>query len=153
MIFLCRINELGLSCFGCCGNNYSNKKKLIKDIKHNTKELGNLKSMRSFMARFKGLRPSGICANLVFKDGAFYCPGHPLLHQGRDYRDLDPDCSKDFVCKTYRLFQLWDEKKQQKFLDFLKAKNFDSFAYSIKMENNSILEEFEKNDMNSGERI
>ncbi len=144
MVVLCQPKELGLSCFGCCGNNYSNKKKLMRDIKNNTKELQNFKSMRLFISRTKRLRPSGICANLILKNGVFHCPGHPLLHNGRDYRNLDSDCDKDFICKTYSLFQTWSEEKKQKFLDFLKAKNFDSFAYSIKMDSESILEEFEK---------
>lgn len=144
MVVLCQIKELGLSCFGCCGNSYSNKKKLMRDIRKNTNELQNLKSIRLFILRTKRLKPSGICANLIFKDGVFHCPGHPSLHHGRDYRNLDLDCNKDFICKTYGLFQIWDKEKQQKFLDFLKSKKFDSFTYSIKMDNEAILEEFDK---------
>ena len=151
MKILCQLNELGLSCFGCCGNNYSNKKKLMHDIKKNTIQFKNAESLSSFMSRTKELKSSGICANLVVKEGNFTCPGHPALNHGRDYRNLDPDCEKEFVCKTYGLFQTWDNIKQRKFLDFLKSKKFDNFSYSIRMDNDSILKDFEKK--NSGEKI
>ena len=144
MVVLCQLKELGLSCFGCCGNNYSNKKKLMTDIKKNTLEFDNKQSLTKFMSRTKELRSSGICANLVFKDGRFLCPGHPALNGNRDYRNLDPDCEKEFVCKTYGLFQEWNKEKQKQFLDFLKSKKIDSFTYSIRMDNNSLLKEFEK---------
>ena len=99
------------------------------------------------MSRTKDLKSSGICANLVEKDGKYCCPGHPASNKSKDYRNLDPDCEKDFVCKTYGLFQGWDDIKKKK---FLKLKKFDNFTYSIRMDNDSILTEFEKN---SGEKI
>ena len=144
MVILCQLKELGLSCFGCCGNSYSNKRKLMGDIKKNTLEFNNSKSIVSFMSRIRGLRESGICASLVLKDEKFFCPGHPILHGGKDFRDIDPDCHKDHLCRAFSLFQTWDKEKQQKFLDFLESKKLDSYAYSIKMDNNSLLEEFEK---------
>lgn len=144
MVVLCQLNEFGLSCFGCCGKDYSHKKKLMRDIHKNTVELKNSKSISSFMSRTNNLKSSGICANLIIEDGKFVCPGHPAMNHGRDYRNLDPACEKEFVCKTYGLFQKWDEEKQQRFLDFLKEKKLDSFTYSIKMDNDSLLEEFEK---------
>ena len=150
MVILCQLKNLELSCFGCCGNSYTNKKKLMRDIKKNTLEFDNKKSISQFIVRTKHLRDSGICANLVFKDKKYYCPGHPILHRGRDYRNLDPVCDKDFLCKTFGLFRQWPKEKQQKFLEFLKKKKLDSFTYSIKMDNNSLLKEFEKS---SGERI
>jgi oligoribonuclease (3'-5' exoribonuclease) len=144
MVVLCQLNELGLSCFGCCGNTYSHKKKLMRDVRKNTLEFENKKSLKSFMSRTKDLRLSGICANLVFEDEEFFCPGHPALHNGRDYRDIDPDCHKGHLCKAYNYFQTWNKEKQQKFLDFIKSKNLDSYTYSIKMDNDSLLKEFEK---------
>ena len=39
MVILCQLKDLNLSCFGCCGNTYSNKKKLLNDIKKSSKEL------------------------------------------------------------------------------------------------------------------
>jgi len=144
MVILCQLKELGLSCFGCCGNSYSNKKKLMRDIKKNNLEFDNKKSLTKFMSRTKELRSSGICANLVFQDKKFFCPGHPALNNNRDYRNLDPDCDKEYVCKTFGLFQEWSKEKQKQFLDFLKEKIFDSFSYSIRMDNNSLLKEFEE---------
>lgn len=144
MAVLCQIKEFELSCFGCCGNSYSNKRKLIRDIKKNTLEFKNKKSLVSFMSRTRELKGSGICANLVLKDSKFFCPGHPILNNGKDYRDLDPDCHKEHLCKAFSLFQTWNKKKQQKFLDFIESKKLDSYAYSIKIDNNSLLEEFEK---------
>ena len=144
MVGLCQLKEFGLSCFGCCGNSYSNKRKLIKDIKKNTLESKNSKSISSFMSRTRELRDSGVCANVVLKDKKFFCPGHPALHNGKDFRDLDPDCEKDHGCKAYAFFQGWSEEKQKQFLDFIKSKNLDSFTYSIKMDNDSLLKEFGK---------
>lgn len=138
------MEDLGLSCFGCCGNNYANKKKLMADIKKNTLEFENRKTMTGFMTRTKDLRPSGICASLIHKNDKFYCPGHISIHGKRDYRNLDSDCDKDFVCRTFGLFQEWDKDKQKRFIDFIKSKKVDSFTYSIKMDNNSLLNEFEK---------
>lgn len=151
MIVLCQLKEFGLSCFGCCGNSYSNKRKLIRDIKKNTWEFKNNDSISSFMTRTRELRDSGVCANIVLKDGKFFCPGYPILNNGRDYRDLDPDCHKEHLCKAFSSFQTWDKKKQQKFLDFIKLKKLDSYIYSIKMDNDSLLKEFEEK--NSGEMI
>jgi len=113
-------------------------------MRKNNSEFDKKKSLKVFMSRANELRPSGICANLIFKKKTFYCPGHPALHGGRDYRNLDPDCDKDHVCMTYGLFQNWSAEKQQAFLDFLKSKKFDSFTYSVRMDDNSILKEFEK---------
>lgn len=144
MVILCQLKELELSCFGCCGNEYSNKKKLIRDIKRNTIEFEKSKSLSKYISRTTELRDSGICANLVFKERKFFCPGHPKLNGNRDYRNLDPDCEKEHICKTYSLFQKWDKGKRQQFLSFLKLKNLDSYIYSIKMDNTSLLKEFEK---------
>ena len=144
MVILCQMPELGLSCFGCCGNKYANKRKLMRDINKNTLEFDNKKSTGDFMSRTTHLRSSGICANLIFKNDIFYCPGHPAINSGRDYRNLDPDCDKDFLCKTFGLFQQWDEAKKQRFLAYIKEKKPDSFTYSIKMDNGTFLKEFEE---------
>jgi oligoribonuclease (3'-5' exoribonuclease) len=146
MVVLCQLKEMDLSCFGCCGNDYNHKRKLMKDIRKNTWEFNKSKSIKSFMTRTTELKSSGICANAIFKDGNFFCPGHPILNQGRDYRGLDKDCEKEEYdgCKAYILFQTWDKQKQKQFLDFIKSKKLDSFAYSIRMDNDSLLKEFEK---------
>jgi oligoribonuclease (3'-5' exoribonuclease) len=147
MVVLCQLKDLGLSCFGCCGNSYGSRKKLHNDIKKNTLEFNSKKSITHFMSRTKDLRSSGICANLIYTDKTFYCPGHPALHSGRDYRNLDPDCEKDFLCKTFGLFQQWPKQRQNQFLEFLKEKvsnGMASFDYSIKMDDGSLLEEFGK---------
>ncbi|MBL7055766.1 hypothetical protein ISS07_02530 [Candidatus Woesearchaeota archaeon] len=147
MVILCQLKDLNLSCFGCCGNTYSNKKKLLNDIKKSSKEFENKKSITQFMTRTKHLKESGICANLIFKNDKFYCPGHPTLHNGKDFRNLDPDCDKNFLCLTFSSFQTWDKKKQKEFLEFIKKKvsnGMDSHAYSINMDNGKLLKEFEK---------
>jgi len=143
MTILCQLKNLGLSCFGCCGNSYSNKKKLLNDIKKNTLEFENKKNITKFMTRTKELRDSGICANMIFKNDKFYCPGHKSLHN-KDYRNLDKDCHRDFLCKTFNFFQHWDKAKQKQFLGLIKEKKLDSYTYSIKMDNGKLLEEFEK---------
>ena len=69
MVNLCQLEGEGLSCFGCCGNDYSNKKKLMRDIQKNTHEFHKSESIKSFMTRTTELRPSGVCANVVFREG------------------------------------------------------------------------------------
>ena len=144
MKLLCQLKELRLSCFGCCGNDYENKRKLMRDIRKNTLQFENSKSIKQFMSRTKNLRSSGVCANIIYKDGKFYCPGHIAIHKSKDYRDLDPDCEKEHLCKTCYLFNTWGKEKQEQFLDFIKSKKLDSYTYSIRMDNNSLLKEFEK---------
>ena len=121
---LCQLKDSGLSCFGCCGNEYNHKKKLMGNIKKNTHEFNKKKSLKLFMVRTTELKPSGICANLVFKDGRFFCPGHPALNHGKDYRELDQYCENDKEdgCDAYIKFPSWSKEKQDKFVAFINGK-------------------------------
>ena len=144
MINLCQSEELGLSCFGCCGNSYKGKKRILRDIRKNTLKWKNKKSTPKFMKRSLNLHDSGVCFNVIYKDEKFYCPGHPEINNGRDFRNLDKDCERQFECKTHFILNKWDKEKQEKFIEFIKSKKLDSYVYSIKMDNGSLMKDFEK---------
>lgn len=89
--FPCHIKELGISCFGCCGNTFSSKEKIEKDIRLNTQELkdiGGLKldktSLKTFRDRFGGdnaLSLNGLCYNFVDLGGCSGCPLHKSVNE------------------------------------------------------------------------
>ncbi len=109
-----------------------------------TKEFDNKESITQFMQRRGHLKESGICANLIYKDKTFFCPGHPAQHNGKDFRVLDPYCDRDYICKTLFLFKSWTEEKQNRYLEFLKGKNLDNVEYSMKTYEGTLLKEFEE---------
>ncbi len=139
-INLCQFD--GLSCFGCCGHDYTSIKELKKDIKKNTKEFEKLKDLNKFRERAHkwDLRDSGVCRNVIEKEGEIFCPLHPLRNNNFDFRE--DNCDVDYMCKTFKLFLEWDEKKQKKFIKFIKSKKFDNYHYSILMDSNKLLEEY-----------
>ncbi|NQU79682.1 hypothetical protein HQ545_07995 [Candidatus Woesearchaeota archaeon] len=146
--------QLGwISCMGCCGHSFKNKISVAKGIEKNTYEYIDNKSknkaLQEFMNRSKERHSSGICQNLVYdkeKDKIF-CPMHPELNSGKDIRLDHHYCDILHVCKTSFLFDLWDNKRKNDFLKFLRKKSrkdkLDWYTYSSKMTDNTLLEEFE----------
>lgn len=158
--------QLGwLSCMGCCisnirtkgsdscGNNFKSKLDIAKGIQKNTLEFHyhtqKGKPLVDFMNRSKDLRESGICRNLVYdteKDKVF-CPLHPEENRGVDLRKEHHHCDILHLCKTAFLFNHWDVPTKTKFVKFLKEKQkageLDWHSYSVAMQNDSLLDEFE----------
>ena len=152
---LCQLDDLHLSCIGCCGRILKDKSAVEKDLKLNTKEHAKYHStdMKKFIWRFppRDLRSCGICPNLINDDvrkGRIHCPGHPERNNGRDHRQ--DYCDSLHMCKTAFLFSVWDDDTKERFLKFLKHKTkkqkMDWYHYSIGMDSDSLLTEFEDSD-------
>ncbi len=138
---------------GCCGHKFKSKLHVAKGIEKNTKELHTHvqrgKSLKEFMNRTKDVRESGICANMVYdvRKNMIYCPVHPEVNQGVDLRIDHHYCDILHVCKTAYFYDLWDDERKKAFQKFLKKKRrageIDWYDYSMKMADDSLLQEFE----------
>jgi hypothetical protein len=143
---LCQLNG---GCMGCCGHSFVSKEKVKEAIKKNTQELelAQPKTESQFI-KFRDRRPSmdlrdGVCRNLVDK-GCIHCPLHPKRQKGKDLRV--GHCDVNFLCKTAKGFANWNEEKKEKFLKFIESQGLDNIEYSLKMDNGSLLEEFNQMD-------
>ena len=133
---LCQLDELKLSCFGCCGNSFKSRDKVMHDIRKNS--LAN----KSFEERGKEhelLRSSGICRSVVIKGRRIVCDAHPGIN-GKDYRDKA--CDKGYRCETIKEFDRWSNKKKKEFVEFLRKKRLDHYEYSMGIDKGSFLKEF-----------
>ena len=142
---LCMVDDNHF-CFGCCGHDYTTKESIMWGIKKNTLEMQDFKDKIEFANRAKLLRCSGICKNLtVLPDGRVGCPLHPVWNEGNDLRLKHKDCNTKYLCKVFfKYVNDWDDAKRQRFLDFVDSLKLDWFDYSIKMDDDSLLKEFEK---------
>jgi len=146
---LCQLGELGLSCIGCCGFEFTDKKEVIEALDKNTAEFEDFFDMAEFRDRHPKdiLRISGICYNLAWKDkgkGIIFCPLHPDLpgNKGKDLRE--GHCHPEHLCRTAHEFSRWSMEKQDRFIRFLRSKDMDWYEYSISIDDGSLLDEFEK---------
>ena len=131
---------------GCCGHDFEPKEKIKEAIFKNTLEFKNAdpQAEKQFL-QFRDRKPSmdlrnGVCQNLVEERGCFLCPLHPARHQEKDLRI--GHCDTEYFCKTATLFEKSSEEKKKKFARFIEMKKLDKLDYSIQMDNNSLLEEF-----------
>ncbi|MBS3175798.1 hypothetical protein J4457_01025 [Candidatus Woesearchaeota archaeon] len=140
---LCRLDNK--SCFGCCGRRFGSKEKVLAVIEKSTQELIQIKDRWDFRMRAK---PSdlheGTCRNLVFdqKKEKVFCPLHPLQNNGVDLRV--GHCDFNFLCTTAKKFETWNREKQQSFIQLLRSKNVDVYEYSMGMDKDLFLKEFEQ---------
>jgi hypothetical protein len=141
MAILTSLCQLNGGCMGCCGHDFESAQKIKLAIDLNTKELENHPDLIEFRDRVhsRDLR-YGVCRNLVCKDKQLLCPLHPKLNNNKDLRV--GHCNINYLCNAAKAYQDWPQEKQQKFLEFIKKQNLDNITYSIKMDNNSMLEEF-----------
>ena len=133
---------------GCCGHDFISKQKIKEAIDQNTKEFNssNPQTEEKFI-QFRDRRQSmdlrdGVCRNLIEEKGCFLCPLHPARHQGKDLRI--GHCDTNYLCKTAKKFEHWDDDLKKEFLRFISNKNLDNVTYSMKMDDNSLLREFLK---------
>ncbi len=139
----------GIGCFGCCGYDFTSKKPIKAALKKNTEEYKKYKDKIKFRDRSKKLRKCGICKNLILKRNKIYCSLHPEQNKDKDLRI--GHCDVKFICKAARKYDKWPDDTRKKFLKFIKDKKIDWYDYSIKMDNNILLKEFEaklKNERN-----
>ncbi len=151
---LCQIPELGLSCIGCCGGELAEKERVLEDIKKNTLELSTFSNLKDFINRCppEQLRDSKICRNITFigfdkksRNVLIGCPAHPDF-SGDTSDDRENHCDVVHLCKITQAFNCWDEKKKRAFFSFLEKEvktGLDWYEYSIKMDNDALLIEFE----------
>jgi hypothetical protein len=139
MINLCQYK--GLSCFGCCGHTWGGKREVLNQIDKNT-VMYQFSTLDEFKKRScNRLSASGGCKSLIKKDCGMVCGLHPLQHDGKDYRD--ENCHKKYLCKAFKAFLEWDSDKQKKFLEFIDGKNLNNYTYSMGMDSDKLLKEFE----------
>jgi hypothetical protein len=146
--------QLGwLSCMGCCGHQFKDKKAVAEGIEKNTIEYDEHmrwgRPVKDWMNRSKDRRQSGVCRNLVYdvKADKVHCPAHPEATGGVDHRLEHHHCDVLHVCKTAFFFDLWEKERQKDFIDFLRKKkkegSLDWYTYSMGMQDDSLLHEFE----------
>lgn len=148
---LCQLDELGLSCFGCCGHDYGTRQEIVEAIKKNTLELKDYGArLKDFMDRSQSVRECGICRNVVFLDkDKVGCPLHPHHQKIKKVKDLRKNhCDTKYLCKTYKLYKTWSKEKKKEFIRFLKKliiiENLGWYSYSKGMDDDSLLERFLK---------
>lgn len=170
---LCQLKETGMSCFGCCGNSFTNEKAVMRGIHKNSVLLKHMikkhksdfgKIFSDMKKNYHHLRECGICYSLinlrdlpgiekffkifpkklVEKDRIFGCPMHPILNNGKEIRK----CEIWHECKSYHIFKKWSRKKQDKFIDFLKKKikkeKLSIYQYSVGLDTGKFISEFLK---------
>jgi len=138
---LCQLKHL--SCFGCCGHSWTTKREVLIQIKENS-DIYKYQSREEFSKRGeKYLSDCGACKSLIEKDGRVVCGLHPLQNDGKEYRDKI--CEKDYFCDTFKAFMKWDKKKQDAFVKFVLEKDLSNWEYSIGMDSDKLMKEFEKN--------
>jgi hypothetical protein len=133
-------------CFGCCiiDDAVPSRKDLESAFKRNTLAFKQFKNVKDFAERSNTgeIRACGICNNLINKNKKILCPLHPKI-AGEDLRKRT-FCFKDYLCDTAEQFNKWDKNKQKAFIKFIKSKNPDWYTFSINIENDSWLKEFQK---------
>ena len=140
---LCQLDELGLSCMGCCGHDLGSKKDVETGLRLNTMSYADAPDKEAWGRREKEfVRSCGICYNLIKCKKEIFCPLHPLRNDGKDLRD--DVCDQEHLCKAFFCFQTWSEEKQQAFINFIASKHLDWFSYSVGMDDDSLLKEFEQ---------
>lgn len=167
-IFPCQIPELNLSCYGCCGNDFTNKIQAQKDIIQNTIELEESlsykesnsqedqdKALVEFRDRYAGttLGPSGVCLNLVqFNDGCLACPLHksinalvPESEVKAPSEDLRQEpCDVNYECITFKKYVKLSNSQKEDYIKFLekRVEKENHFSYSMKNHDGVFIEEF-----------
>lgn len=161
-VFPCQLQELSLSCYGCCGRNWREREEIGRDLKENTKEFKKIQQKSSlrllqFRDRFSvnpdDLKPSGLCSNLVdFGDGCIGCPLHPMINKLVDkekykYPAKNKDlrfnhCDINYECETFIFWKIMTDDDKKKFIKWVKKQNFDHFEYSTGNIDGSIIRKF-----------
>ena len=162
----CHIEELNISCFGCCGNNFSSKKDILKDILLNTNELsqeGTVTDLSQvelikFRDRFNGdnaLSENGLCYNLVdLGSGCLGCPLHNkvkyILPTDSKLKIKNNDdlrvghCDVNEECEVFSAWKNMSDLEKKKFVAFVKKFEFDTYSYSVENGEERLFKLFKK---------
>lgn len=161
--FPCQIEELGLSCFGCCGRSFKTKNEVDRDLNVISKSFNKIKYKSTFrMLNFRDryspdpddVMPSGICSNIVkFDSGCIACPLHPLINKlvkKEEYKfpfkkNKDPRinyCDENYQCLTFKYYMNFSTKQKIEFVSWVKEKNYDYYSYSHENGENILIKKF-----------
>ncbi|MFW6285966.1 MAG: hypothetical protein ACOC16_02235 [Nanoarchaeota archaeon] len=158
---ICQMPDIKLSCYGCCGRNYTDKKDIIKDIQDNTKDFKKLIlhtkfNLYNFRERFSRdswkVKKSGICSNLVkFRNGLYACPLHISINKiipKSEFRFLSKKdlrwghCDVNFKCITVEIFKKLNNNQKQQYIKWIKNLKIDSHNYSINNIQGKLIKQF-----------
>lgn len=171
-IIPCQIPELKLSCYGCCGRDFKDKKSIKRDLKLNTEIFNRIKNkptqykMMGFRDRFSenpdDVTPSGLCSNAVeFNSGCIACPLHPLINKIVEKKEYnfpfnkskhasklrDPRfnyCDVNYECTTYKYFKHFSKSQIQEFVKWVKENKYNNYTYSMENGDNILIHKFMK---------
>ncbi|NQZ84884.1 MAG: hypothetical protein HRU03_04125 [Nanoarchaeales archaeon] len=160
----CQLRHLNLSCYGCCGVKFSNQEDVESDIWLNTQDLNKIRKneidklsndekLQKFRDRFANdeVSPSGVCLNLTeFGNGCTACPLHPLVNEIVDKKEtVAPNsdlrvgyCDTKYECDTLKSWELMQLSQREKFVEFVKSKNYSNYDYSMKNDSGELIKEF-----------
>ena len=164
-LFVCQLPKLKLSCWGCCGRNFTNKQEIEQDIKQNTQQFNQIKlpsTLRFLQFRDRlsenpdELMPSGICSNLVKFNGTLACPLHPKINKivskkqclRLNQKDLRVNhCDIACTCDSSNYFQIFNKKEKKEYINWLSKQNLNHYTYSIGNVEGTLIKKFmqEKN--------
>jgi hypothetical protein len=154
--------NVSLSCWGCCGQDFASKKDVEKDILQNTfdfeEEFGKgktLSQLEQFRDRFDKhhVSPSGLCFNLVrFSNGCLACPLHNRINELVDKKEFkgpkkdlrENHCDVNYECDTFKQWKHWTDEKKVQFLKFIEEKKMSHYQYSVLNGEDKMVEYFEK---------
>lgn len=133
--------QLKGGCMGCCGHGFVSKEKIKEAITLNTKEFSHISSLEVFRDRaYSSDLRYGVCRNLIEEKGCFFCPLHPARNNGKDLRE--GHCNINYLCKTAKEFEGWEDGIKEKFLKFIENKVLDNISYSLAIDSGELLSEF-----------
>lgn len=133
-------------CIGCCARKLGSREEIIRAVTKNTKDFFEIKDMHEFKERyFPGdVHGCGLCRNLIFIEKSIVCPLHPGFNKKGDTSDKRfGHCDTLYLCKTAYVYNSWPEKKKYAFRRFIKQKNYDWYTFSRRMDDGTLLKEFE----------
>lgn len=168
-LYPCQLKSLKLSCYGCCGDDWTDEKEINNDIWLNSHDFNKIyirgekseKDLKKFKDRFASdeVSNSGVCMNLVnFGNRCLACPLHPKVNEiVSDTKTVAPKkdlrighCDTKFECSTMKYWDLMNEVQRGEFIDFLKEKDFSNYEYSMKNISGELIKAFFEK---SGKRI
>lgn len=158
----CQIEELKLSCYGCCGPEVESgtRKYIDLDLSINTEEFNNIikgepteKKLKQFRDRFENWEfgKSGLCMNLVrFDENCFACPLHNKIneivpkeiYEGPKEDLREKHCDVNYECETFIYYNLMSKEQKELFVKWVKDKKYDYYTYSKENITGKLIKEF-----------
>ena len=158
---LCQPGTNNLSCFGCCGRDFTCKKEVLDEIDQNTKIFRNIKvpstcNLLAFRDRLSDdnweVTGSGVCSNLIkFNNGKFACPLHKFINDivpKNDFlaihkKDLRwGHCDVNYECESIIFWKQLNDLQKEQYFKWLKKQNYDTYDYSVGLVTGVLIRKF-----------